>query len=98
METLVICAKLSCTSVVRLCHLQTCDYAGIGAMNSWVGSLLVAFTINIFTIKKYFHKLYFSRLTVLQKGKLTKKKKNTKTFAPRNRKKTHIETIQSLHL
>ena len=46
-------------------------------MNSWVGSLLVAFTINIFTIKKYFHKLYFSRLTVLQKGKLTKKKKKT---------------------
>lgn len=65
-------------------------------MNSWVGSLPVASTINIFTIKKYFHRLYFSRLTVLQKGKLTKKKKNTKNFAPRNRKKkTHRNNSKS---
>ena len=57
-------------------------------MNSWVGSLPVAFTINIFTIKRYFHRLYFSRLTVLQKGKLTKKtKKKTQKTLPLGTKK-----------
>ena len=66
-------------------------------MNSWVGSLPVASTINIFTIKKYFHRLYFSRLTVLQKGKLTKKqKKNTqKTLPLGTKKKTHRNNSKS---
>ena len=68
-------------------------------MNSWVGSLPVAFTINIFTIKRYFHRLYFSRLTVLQKGKLTqkkKKKKNTqKTLPLGTKKKTHRNNSKS---
>lgn len=63
-------------------------------MNSWVGFLPVAFTINIFTIKRYFHRLYFSRLTVLQKGKLTKK--NTqKTLPLGTKKKTHRNNSKS---
>ena len=97
METLVICAKLSCTSVVRLCHLQTCRTRQ--GLKLWtVGSLPVAFTINIFTIKNYFHRLYFSRLTVLQKGKLTKKKKtnkNTQKILPLGTKKTHRNNSKS---
>ena len=66
-------------------------------MNSWVGFLPVAFTINIFTIKRYFHRLYFSRLTVLQKGKLTKKKKKTQKTLPlgTGKKKTHRNNSKS---
>ena len=34
---------MSCTSVVIFCDLQPCEQAGIGAMDSWIGFLSLAF-------------------------------------------------------